>query len=393
MVSSSRVGGLAARAVFYMSTQNNSRSRETYDTNTVTAINTLQQWYNDGTGLWDSTGWWNSANVLTVLADYAVENPDSAASLNIPNVIQNTYEQAQKTQIQAIKALSAVGMPISTYTRIEKPKGSDIELHTRGFDNFLNDYYDDEGWWALAMIRAHDMGVLGLGDQKYLEAAMQIFEDMKGGASTCGGIYWSKVGTYTNAIANELYLKTAASLANRVPDRKDYYLDIAKTEWEWFKNSGLINGDNLINDGLDDKCNNNGMNTWTYNQGVILGALVELNKATGDRSMLDQATAIATAAIVHLSRDGILYEGCEPDCGADGAQFKGVFMRNLRVLQQAAPQEAFQNFLMNNANSIWANDRNKQNQLGPTWPGPFAEANAGSHSSAMDALVAAIVVS
>lgn len=243
------------------------------------------------------------------------------------------------------------------------------------------------------MIRSHDVGVVGLGDQQYLEAAMTIFEDMKKGNSSCGGIYWSKVGTYTNAIANELYLKVAASLANRVPGQKDYYLDIATKQWAWFKSSGLINGDNLINDGLDDSCKNNGMKTWTYNQGVILGALVELSKANGDTSLLTEASTIATAAIADLTKDGILYEGCEPDCGADGAQFKGVFMRNLRVLQQAAPQDAFKSFLLKNADAIWANDRNTTNdQLGPTWNGPFAAASAGTQSSAMDALVAAVAV-
>ncbi|KAI3331545.1 glycoside hydrolase family 76 protein [Xylariaceae sp. AK1471] len=387
MVSSSLVGGLAARA-FYMSTHPVFKSQATYDANTVAAINTLQTWYNQGTGLWDTTGWWNSANCLTMLADYAVENPNSAASLNIPSVIQNTYDQAQKTTIQAVKSFSAAGLPISTYTRVSKRS----DISKRGFDNFLNDYYDDEGWWALALIRSHDVGVYGLGDQKYLQAAMEIFEDMKKGASTCGGIYWSKVGTYTNAIANELYLKVAASLANRVPAQKDYYLNIAKTQWAWFKSSSMINGDNLINDGLNEQCKSNGGETWTYNQGVILGALVELSKATGDKSLLTEASTIATAAITHLSKDGILFEGCEPDCGADGAQFKGIFMRNLRDLQQAAPQDAFKAFLLKNADAIWANDRNSNNQLGPTWNGPFADATAGTQSSAMDALVAAVAI-
>ncbi|KAJ8124115.1 hypothetical protein ONZ43_g92 [Nemania bipapillata] len=323
-----------------------------------------------------------------MLADYAVENPQSAASLSIPGVIQNTYEQAQKTTVQASKALNADGLPISTYVKISERSN----ILSRGFDGFLNDYYDDEGWWALALIRSHDVGVYGLGDQKYLEAAMEIFEDMKKGASTCGGIYWSKVGTYTNAIANELYLKVAASLANRVPGQKDYYVDIATKQWDWFKRSGMINGNNLINDGLDENCTNNGMKTWTYNQGVILGALVELSKSTGDKSLLTEASTIAAAAISDLTKDGILYEGCEPDCGADGVQFKGIFMRNLRVLHQAAPRDAFRSFLLNNADAIWDHDRNSENQLGPTWNGPFAAASAGTQSSAMDALVAAVAV-
>ncbi|KAI1179413.1 glycoside hydrolase family 76 protein [Nemania sp. FL0916] len=388
MVSSSYVGGLAARAIFYMSSHNAFESRADYDANTVDAIHTLQSWYDQGTGLWDTTGWWNSANCLTMLADYAAENAQSATSLSIPNVIQNTFEQAQKTTMQATKAFNPAGLPVSTYVKISK-RSDNSNISERGFDNFLNDYYDDEGWWALALIRSHDV----LGDQQYLDAAKTIFEDMKKGASTCGGIYWSKVGTYTNAIANELYLKVAASLANRVPDQKDYYVDIANKQWDWFKNSGMINQDNLINDGLDDSCKNNGMKTWTYNQGVILGALVELSQATGDKSLLTEASTIATSAIAHLTQDGILYEGCEPDCGADGAQFKGVFMRNLRVLQLAAPQDAFKSFLLQNADAIWAKDRDDgNNQLGPTWNGPFAAASAGTQSSAMDALVAAVAV-
>ncbi|KAI1386477.1 glycoside hydrolase family 76 protein [Hypoxylon trugodes] len=391
MVSSSVIGSLASRAVFLMSSHITSRADSaTYASHTVDALNTLQQWYNRETGLWDTTGWWNSANCLTVLADFALLDPSASDSLMIPEIIQNTYDQAQKTPVQATKILSAQGLPVSSYVRVSKTKRS--EIVKRGFDNFLNDYYDDEGWWALAMIHSHDVGVKGIGDQQYLQAAVDIFEDMKKGNSTCGGIFWSKVTPYTNAIANELYLSVAASLANRIPSRKDYFLDTAKAQWNWFKNSGLINKDNLINDGLTDDCKNNGMQTWTYNQGVILGGLVELSQATGDKSLLTEAQTIASAAITKLSKDGILYEGCEPNCGSDGSQFKGIFMRNLHYLQKAAPLDPIKNFLLTNADTIWAKNRNAQNQLGGTWEGPYTNATAGTQSSALDVLVAAAAV-
>lgn len=390
MVSSSFVGSLASRAIFLMSSHINRADQATYASHTVDGLKALQTWYNRETGLWDTTGWWNSANCLTVLADFALVDPAASISLNIPEIIQNTYDQAQKTQVQATKILSPIGLPISTYVRV--PVSKRAEIGKRGFDNFLNDYYDDEGWWALAMIHSHDVGVKGIGDQQYIQAAVEIFEDMKGGNSTCGGIFWSKVTPYTNAIANELYLAVAASLANRIPSRKDYFLDIAQTQWNWFKNSGLINKDNLINDGLTDDCKNNGMQTWTYNQGVILGGLVELSKATGDKSLLTTAQTIASAAITKLSKDGILFEGCEPNCGSDGAQFKGVFMRNLHYLQEAAPMEPIKNFLLTNADTIWAKNRNDKNQLGTTWAGPFGNATAGTQSSALDTLVAAAAV-
>ncbi|KAI1083403.1 glycoside hydrolase family 76 protein [Whalleya microplaca] len=366
----------------------NRADQATYKSETVDALKTLQTWYNGNTGLWDTTGWWNSANCLTVLADYAALDAVGSATLNIPGILQNTYEQAQKTTVQATKKLSTAGLPTSSYTRVSKVSKRDA-ITKRGFDNFLNDYLDDEGWWALAMIHSHDIGVMGLGDQQYLQAGVEIFEDMKKWNSSCGGIYWSKVTNYTNAIANELYFSVAASLANRIPAQKDYYVNIANTQWNWFKNSGLINKDNLINDGLTDDCKNNGMQTWTYNQGVILGGLVELNAATGDASLLDEAKAIASAAISKLSKDGVLFEGCEPNCGSDGSQFKGVFMRNLGYLQRAAPMEAFRNFLLNNADAIWANNRNQNNELGGTWNGPYTNATAGTQSSALDVLVAA----
>ncbi|KAI1470645.1 glycoside hydrolase family 76 protein [Daldinia caldariorum] len=391
MVSSTFVGSLASRAIFLMSSHITHRTDSaTYASYSVDGLKALQGWYNRETGLWDTTGWWNSANCLTVLADFAVIDPAASTSLNIPEIIQNTYDQAQKTPVKATKILSPIGLPVSSYIRVPASKRS--ELSKRGFDNFLNDYYDDEGWWALALIHSHDVGVKGMGDQEYLQAAVDIFEDMKKGNSTCGGIFWSKVTPYTNAIANELYLAVAASLANRIPSRKDYFLDVAKTQWDWFKKSGLINKDNLINDGLTDDCKNNGMNTWTYNQGVILGGLVELSKATGDKSLLTTAQTIASAAITKLSKDGILFEGCEPDCGSDGAQFKGIFMRNLHYLQAAAPMEPIKNFLLTNADTIWAKNRNDKNQLGTTWAGPFGNATAGTQSSALDTIVAAAAV-
>jgi predicted alpha-1,6-mannanase (GH76 family) len=103
------------------------------------------------------------------------------------------------------------------------------------------------------------------------------------GTTPCGGLWWSKDETYVNAIANELFLDIAAHLANRAGSRSSYYLRWAKKEWRWFQKSGMINSNNTINDGLDlDTCENNGGTVWSYNQGVVLGGLTELSRATND---------------------------------------------------------------------------------------------------------------
>jgi hypothetical protein len=66
-------------------------------------------------------------------------------------------------------------------------------------------------------------------------------------------------------------------------------------------------------------------------------------------------------------------------------------MRNLQILQAASPDNSYLSFIATNAASIWAKDRNTQNQLSVGWAGPFVSpANASTQSSALDALVAAV---
>lgn len=372
--------------------------KATYTDHSVTAIKTLQTFYDEPDGLWETTGWWNSANCLTVLGDFLSLAVDGANDLDLDSVLSNTFTQAQQTSQTATKTLvrgSSRRLYESRY--IASPVLGDSGLAARGFSGFINNYYDDEGWWALAWVRAYDV----TGNSEYLDMAESIFADMQGGVNgTCGGgIWWSKDRKYKNAIANELYLSVAASLANRAAG-SDSYLSIARDEWDWFKGSGMINENNLINDGLDinpdGSCSNNGDTVWSYNQGVILGGLVELSKATGDSEYLSEATSIAEAAIEALSENGILHESCEPnDCGADGSQFKGIFMRNLYYLQLEAPQDSFRSFILDNADSIWNNDRNSSDFLGLAWSGPPSAGgfpNASTQSSALDTLVAAVAV-
>lgn len=73
----------------------------------------------------------------------------------------------------------------------------------------------------------------------------------------------------------------------------------------------------------------------------------------------------------------------------------GVFLRNLHYLQLEAPQDGIRTFILDNADSVWANDRNTSNYLGLVWSGPPSSGgapNASTQSSALDTLVAAIAV-
>ncbi|TKA27766.1 hypothetical protein B0A50_04867 [Salinomyces thailandicus] len=348
--------------------------------NAEAAFGALQQWYDPSIGLWiPNTGWWS----LTVIADLAAI--DTTVRIKSIPLFANTYARAQKYNLQMQKNVGTNWLPETFYGHHWPffPPGWPIPSPIRT-NGFLNDYYDDEGWWALAWIAAYDITM----DRAYLSTAKSIFEDMKAayGTTPCGGIWWDKANTYVNAIANELFLDVAAHLANRATE-KSYYLSWAKKQWAWFQKSGMINAQHTINDGLDiNTCENNGGTVWSYNQGVILGGLSELTRATKDNSYTVTAKQIADAAIAALTdANGVLHDPCEPDCGADG-----VFARNLEILQKASPEARYASFLDTNANSIWETDR-QGNELSVVWSGPYvAPANASTQSSAMDALIAAL---
>jgi len=315
-----------------------------FNANSDSAGAILQQWYNTS-GLYDTTGWWNAANCLEA----------------IENVIFADNDRQYLT--------------ILTNT---------LNLNSAG--NFLNSYYDDEGWWANTWIRAYDL----TGNTNFLKMAKTIFADLVTGWDTTnlvcpGGVWWNKTHTYKNAIPNELFLLAAIRLHQRTPGDggSGSYFYWATNEWSWFQASGMINAQNLVNDGLNG-CVNNGQTTWTYNQGVILGGLTDLYKVTGNSSFLNQATAIANAAITSLvDANGVLHEPCEPNCGGDGPQFKGIFIRYLAYLYDVTRNQAYYNFLFTNAHAVWFKGRNDFNQLGLEWDGPLDSADAARQSSAL----------
>jgi predicted alpha-1,6-mannanase (GH76 family) len=154
----------------------------------------------------------------------------------------------------------------------------------------------------------------------------------------------------------------------------------------------MVNGSNLVNDGVNlSTCKNNGDVTWTYNQGVLIDGLVQLNKLTGDANALAVARKIGDSMTTstYLSPGGILREPNEPDtCSGDGASFKGAAIRGLGVLNTAVGG-AYNTYLTNNANSAYANDRDALDEYGFHWAGPYAGTNHSCQHSAVDLLNAA----
>ncbi|HSR83999.1 MAG TPA: glycoside hydrolase family 76 protein [Streptosporangiaceae bacterium] len=258
---------------------------------------------------------------------------------------------------------------------------------------FENNSNDDTAWWALAWLQAYDITHV----RAYLSMAQTeadyIHRDWDG---TCGGgVWWQRSPrAYKNAISNELFLELTAWLHNMTPgDTK--YLRWARAEWSWLDHSGMINDSDLVNDGLDDNCGNNAGVTWTYNQGVILAGLAQLYQATGDHSLLRRAERLARATIGQLTVAGVLAEPCEVAACADQLDndtraFKGIFVRDLKVLAVTARTTEFNSFFMKQAKSIAARDTDGYRQHGMYWAGPVSDVTSATQASALDALVASL---
>ncbi|PBP16816.1 glycosyl hydrolase [Diplocarpon rosae] len=329
----------------------------------VAGINQMHVWYDAATGLWQNA-WWPSANVVTMLADFYEFFPHMAKGTT-DQVFPTTLAMAPKT-----------------------------------FPGFINGFYDDELWWVLAWIKVYDVTK----DVTYLNTATAIFEDSKKawGATPCGGLWWDKAHTSVGAVENELYLTAAAKLANRLPHSPSngYYLNEALKAYEWFIHSGLINEQNVINNGLDLKtCKNDGTYVFSYNQGIILSGLAEMTWSTGDAKYNELANTIALAALKNLTNaNGILTDPCDRGCNSDTEQFKGIFGRGIHFLVNraavlpAATRTIYVDFLKKNADSIWAYSQ-VNNQLGLVWSGPKGPSTIQTQSSALDVIVGAACVS
>ncbi|RVU03030.1 glycosyl hydrolase family 76 [Mucilaginibacter limnophilus] len=236
-------------------------------------------------------------------------------------------------------------------------------------NTFINNFYDDMEWLALASLRAYE----ATNDNAFLDAANVLWTDIQTGINSNqgGGIAWRKSQLdYKNTPANAPAIIFAARL-NAV-NNNDGDLNTAISLYNWLKGKLVDPSTGLVWDGI----NGNGdgqisKNLYTYNQGTFVGAALELYQATNDDTYLTDAvrTAMATIKSPEITPGGIL----KSEGQGDGGLFKGILIRYFTLLAQeeavpAIDRNELVKFLKYNAETLYTNGIQRPSLLiSPDW--------------------------
>jgi predicted alpha-1,6-mannanase (GH76 family) len=234
--------------------------------------------------------------------------------------------------------------------------------------SFLNNFYDDMEWNALAMLRAYK----ATNDEKFKTATNDVWTNIKTGWNTTagGGIAWQKNQLYyKNTPANAPACILAARLYQEFNNADD--LEWAKKIYQWIKDNLYETGMGLVYDGLNR--NQDGQkDTWvfTYNQGTFIGSALELYKITKESVYLYDAVKAAdyTLNAEVNSSDRLLKD----EGSGDGGLFKGIFIRYFTQLillpdLSESTRKRYITFLKLNAETLWLDGTNKANVLFGTY--------------------------
>lgn len=224
-------------------------------------------------------------------------------------------------------------------------------------NTFLNEFYDDMEWNALAMLRVYN----ATNDQKYKTAVDAVWADIKTGWNTTmgGGIAWRKSQLYyKNTPANAPAAILAARLYRKFGNASD--LEWSKKIYNWLKEVLYNPSSGWVYDGINSDNDGKKNTTWkfTYNQGTFIGAALELYKITNDATYLNDAIAAANFTLSDATLTNMTDNLLRDEGGGDGGLFKGVFVRYFTQLILAdgmlsSDKKRYADFLKHNAQTLW----------------------------------------
>lgn len=265
--------------------------------------------------------------------------------------------------------------------------------NARGWDR---EFYDDLNWMVLTLVRAYDLS----GDATYLTKARDIFADvMNGWDETCcgahpGGIWWRKQKDSKATASNAGPVIAAARLYERTNEAS--YLAFAKKTFDYWATYMVDPKTGHVFDNISSKGELNTTWSFTYNEGLMIGAAVALTHADGDTSRIAVAHKIAGYMLDKETRPSslgtILSDGpCGSPNGDDGELFKGIGIRYLAELYRVDPSHAeYKDIVVRSAMAAWTNARDPASGLiSCDWAAPYDTDTDGVNSLASAAMTLA----
>ena len=183
---------------------------------------------------------------------------------------------------------------------------------------------DDILWWALPCVTSAEIygpNTPMAGGTTFAKLANTTYSQViaQWSPSCGGGIYWSrdrnneKSKGYKSTITHAQEMMLGARLSIVTGSSK--YMQEADMQYQWLKKTGIIAADGRVFDGLDDtKGCSIFIQELSYKAGFLIGALAWMYKASNDVRYIQEANNLATRAMQTFSKDGVLFDQCEPNC-------------------------------------------------------------------------------
>jgi predicted alpha-1,6-mannanase (GH76 family) len=193
----------------------------------------------------------------------------------------------------------------------------------RNNGSWVNDYYDDMAWLALALERSGRLADVGRPKalKKLADQFLNAWVPEDG-----GGIPWRKQDQFFNAPANG----PAGIFLARYEER----LRRAQQMADWIDEILIDPQTHLVFDGI--KAGALVRAQYTYCQGVVLGLETELAARTKDPDHAHRVHRLVSAVKEHMAVDGVI-KGAG---GGDGGLFGGILARYLALVVTTLPQTA-----------------------------------------------------
>ncbi|MFB2598337.1 glycoside hydrolase family 76 protein [Herbiconiux sp. P17] len=275
-------------------------------------------------------------------------------------------------------------------------------LRRRNRGTLINDYFDDMGWLAIALLRVH----AATGERPFLGDAVGLWEHIRHAgwnARHGASVAWRQQQPgYKNAPTNGAFALLSARLLAATGEPR--YARAVLEALDWIETSLVDPSTGIVADGVNRQGDGALDTDWvfSYNQGLYVSALVEvagrrdgvdapvgglagiageIADSLADRpaDALARAERTAVAAVGRLAPTGVITtENSRFDQrgGGDIGLFKGVFVRSLgdlipRLPAESASRRLLADFVRTSTDALWSSiRRSPELRAGDDWSRP-----------------------